>query len=265
MAYAKLRPLLAPALRTHNVAWPDMTAVLDTLGPSELREALRSTPEQWMRRLLQAVGPTATRLVLAQLRAVAQPELEKLNVSYPDVAQALETVDAAQLRAMVPRKYGGACACAQLDREAVASFLRGLLEELGPPALSMIVSQLRPLLEPRLAAVGAGLAWRDVRPALLLYNATALRHGLRQPERFAAQLVASARHGLLGVAARIVLARLRPVFEPILEEHHGLSWEDVLPALKLRDLGAEVEDALKDPRPFVAHLVRQAGPAPGPR
>eukprot|EP01046_Picozoa_sp_COSAG06_P078931 COSAG06_NODE_26456_length_614_cov_1.184466_1_plen_178_part_10 len=119
----------------------------------------------------------------------------------------------------------------------------------GDSGKKVAIAKLRPKLEPVL--MKQGLTFEDVVPALELVDTIEeLEAALSDPEAFLQSLESAA-----GPAAkRLVLSKLRPKLEPRVTKH-GLSWEDVLPAIDMISSIDELQSAIENPERLVAQYA----------
>lgn len=290
---AKLRPRLEPITNQQGLDWADVLRALEAIDePSELKEAL-SDPDAFLQRLAAAAGPVAKKLLIARLRPALQPTLAKQGIKWEDVRVALELVDEPHvLRAAVEDPQGfliklashaGAVAiqlCLARLRPKLeplihkqglewADVLRALevvddpkeLEEAithperflekadGRLGKKMLLARVRPRLEP--VTNRLGLRWEDVVAALEHVDELhELHEAIEEPEDFFRKMLEE----VIGPAAvRILVARLRPVLEPMLRKEVGVLWTDVSEVLLAAE-EASLRGILINPKAFIDKL-----------
>jgi hypothetical protein len=141
-----LRPGLEPPLRARGLAWEDALPLFETVDSlDEIRAAVEDL-DAFMKKLADAGGPAARKLILAKLRPRLEPPLAARGLQWEDALcvleapQALELVDTMEeLRAAV---------------EDPGGLLRRLADVGGPVARRLLLAQMRPQLEPPLRARG---------------------------------------------------------------------------------------------------------------
>eukprot|EP01048_Picozoa_sp_COSAG05_P014158 COSAG05_NODE_1577_length_4502_cov_3.764706_4_plen_358_part_01 len=215
-----LRPKLEPKLRKYEVKWDDASAVIDhAFNLDRLKHGLED-PESFVNELLEAMGPIGKQILIEKLIQALEPKLQQEGLSTDDASQAFQLVETLDsLRDAIH------------DPEA---FLKRLMEAGGAAGKKLALAKLRPKLEPKLEV--HGLTYDDVLPALeLIDTVEELEEAVRDPEALLKRLMEAG--GAAG--KKLALAKLRPKLEPKLEVH-GLTYDDVLPALELIDTVEEL-------------------------
>ena len=126
-----------------------------------------------------------------------------------------------------------------------AAFMRRLLNEAaGPAAFKLVITRLRPMLEPRLPKP---LTWDEVQPCIeLIDSIEELRAAITDPATFMQTLMHEA---VYPAAFKLAITRLRPVLEPRLPK--PLTWDEVQPCIELIDSIEELRAAITDPAAFL--------------
>ena len=188
---AKLRPKLEPLAIEMGLTWSDVLAVLELIDtPSEL-QAAANDPEAFFVRLATALGPAATRLVLAKLRAVVEPMVQRHDLTWSDVLPVFQKLTPPELARAL-----------SLGPDA---FFREAAADAGPVGRRLLCARLRPSMEPSLRRIG--VRWEDMLEVLeLIDTPVELQSAFHDPEAF---LASTAQLGL-DVAKRMLLAKMRP-------------------------------------------------------
>lgn len=147
---ARLRPKLEPLLVMQGLEWSDVKPALELIDTAEELQAALEDVEGFLRQLASAAGAAAKRMLVARLRPLFTPVLEKLGLTWDDVVPVLELIDTIEEL--------------QAALEDVEEFLRKLAGTAGPAAKRMAIAKLRPMIT-RVAAK-MGLTWEDILPAL---------------------------------------------------------------------------------------------------
>ena len=175
-------------------------------------------------------GKAQQRLAAAKLREALTPLIGSMGISWADVLPVLLLVDTAELQAA---------------QEDVAALLTKLENGSDSAALRMQVAKLRPSLEPHVWKLG--LWWEEVLPALVLVES------LQELDATASDGAAALDRWATGggpVAKRLLVAKLRPVMEPLVWRL-GLTWADAHRALMLVDAVDVLSGALQAPEAFL--------------
>merc|ERR1719161_1007691 len=151
MLIAKLKPLLTPHLEKHGLTFEDVRPALEMLDTVEELQGALADPVVFVEKLATELGPNiAKKILIAKLKPLLKPHLEKQGLTFEDVVPALEMVDSVE-------ELKGALA----DPEG---FLEMLSTEFFLPKVvkKMLIAKLKPLLKPHLAK--QGLTFEDVLP-----------------------------------------------------------------------------------------------------
>ena len=242
IAVAKLKPKLEPVVAKQGLAWADVQPALELIGTVEELQAAVSDPEAFIKVVLAASGPAAKKLLMAKLRPVLEPILERSGLRWRDVIPVIDAVDTME----------------QLEQaiDTPQVFFETVVASASGPAKRVLIPKLRSALEPTLAH--HHLRWEMVAPALVLVDTIAeLQEALTDPPGFLQNLLKSA-----GPAAkRLLIEMVQPAVQPLLAEQN-LVWADVEPTVDLVMSVASLQLVLDNPSAFLSELARAAaGPA----
>ena len=231
---AQLRPKIQPITQRIGLTWDDVLTALEMIDTVEELQAAFSDPEAFLEALVNAGGPAAKRMLLAKLRPRLQPIFSKEGLEWADALVAFELIDElSELHAAIANP---------------AAFLERVIAGSGDVAKRMVLAKLRPKLEPIINK--QGLQWADVRSAFeQIDSMSELQEALTAPGAFLERLV----NGVGPAAKRMLLAKLRPKLEPIINKQ-GLQWPDVLSAFEQIDSISELQEALSSPADFLKQL-----------
>ena len=190
-------------------------------------------PEAWVKKKVMDKA-------MAAVRKVLEPVLKAKGLVWEDASPALELMDTVD-----------EVTAAVQDPE---SFLEQLAQASHPLAVKIVLSKLRPVLEPVLST--HGLTWEDVRPVAELLTADELTSAVDRPEVFLEDLVQKSEP----FAKAAAISKLQAVLEPLLMDTHGLTWDDVLPALRLATTLEELSKAIEEPTAFLMKIKDAGGP-----
>ena len=187
-------------------------------------------------------------MLVARLRPKLVPMLHEHGLRWEDVAPILDSLD-------TPDEF----------REALAhprAFFARLLDSGGEIAKQMALAKLRPMLEKLPEA--QGLEWEDLLPAFEAVSAQDLREavlgaqGSEGGESKAKALLQRILHAGGRMGLRVLMARLRPLMEPVLAQLPlPLLWQDVLPLLGEFVQVERLSEALTGGAPGVAQLIEE--------
>ena len=228
-----VRPVLEPLLHKHHMEWVTVKTTIMALDISEV-QAVVDDPEGFLQRLMSTMGSAAIAAAIAKLRPHIEAKVNAHGLTWDDVLPAIELIDSVdEILAAID------------DAEA---FLSRLLAS----AKTLVIGKLRPMLEPLIAR--QHLQWEDILPALQLVDSMEeLQAALSDPEGFLQRLMSTM--GPAAMAAAI--AKLRPHIEAKVNAH-GLTWDDVLPAIELIDSVDEILAAIDDAEAFLSRLLASA-------
>jgi hypothetical protein len=249
VALGALRSACEPALARRGITWEHAKHVIAKLSSlSELQQAIED-PEAFVQAQWVLFEPLIKEALLAKLRPHAEPQLQKHGVSWEHAKRVLNMVTS------INRLHAAL--------ENPQAFASELVSASGPAAKAIAIAKLRPVLEPMLDAPGpadrsgavvAGLQWEALVPVLgLVDSLEELEAAVSDPEGFLQSLLTAG-----SVAGKALLvAKLRPVLEPMLSQHApGMAWEQLAALLGTVETSVEqLEAALGDPVDFLKQLV----------
>lgn len=238
LSFARSR--LEPMIIQQGLLWVDIVRALELIDePKELQDAV-DNPKAFLQCLLDTSGPAAKKVLLARLRPIVEPLINRQGLKWSDVLRALEEFDVVDLDV-------------QKALQSPDEFLEKLANAATPAAMFLILAKMRPKMEP--ALVSQGLRWDDAVKAFELVNSLdELRAAIADPDGLLDSL---ATMGTLA-AKKMLLARIRPRLEPITSKK-GLAWSDVTGALELIDEPSKLERAIAHPSTFWEELADTSG------
>ena len=187
-------------------------------------------------------GINLKEMALDSLRSALKPALAKRNLRWEQVEPVIKA----------------AASLSQLQ-DAVAdpeTFVTDMLVVLTPLMIRAAINKLRPQLEPVLKK--QGLVWENALPALELVDTVEeIEAAVDDPEAFLRALLAAS-----SPAARaLMIAKAKPLIEPLLLKEHELPWDHVQTVLAMTDLD-QIQQIIDDPEAFVeTMLATVVGPA----
>merc|ERR1719326_1577720 len=94
MLIAKLKPRAKPCLKRQGLTFEDVLPALEMIDSMEELQEAAADPAAFFEKLATEVGgPAAKKMLIAKLKRVATPYLEKQGLTFEDVLPALEMVD----------------------------------------------------------------------------------------------------------------------------------------------------------------------------
>ena len=100
----QLRPRLEPPLRTRGLAWEDALPLFETLDTLDEVRAAVDDLDAFLKRLTNAGGAGARKLVLAKLRPRLEPPLAARGLQWEDALCVLEAPQALELVEVVAKR-----------------------------------------------------------------------------------------------------------------------------------------------------------------
>ena len=239
MILAKLRPKLEPVVSKQGLHWPDVVQAFELVDElSELKAAIEK-PSAFLADLVHKGGAAAKRMLLARFRPKLEPLASKQGLDWEDMMAVVDMIDEIhEIEAAITKP---------------AVFLKNLASAGGAVGKKMLVARMRPPLEPITNKLG--LTWSDVVAALdLITDINELKTALEAPGEFFTRMA----EDISDAGKKMLIARLRPILEPLLRKSAGVDWAalvDVLEDISIEQLRA----ILDDPKAFLEQIANSNG------
>eukprot|EP00928_Gymnodinium_smaydae_P041046 TRINITY_DN27796_c0_g1_i1.p1 TRINITY_DN27796_c0_g1~~TRINITY_DN27796_c0_g1_i1.p1 ORF type:complete len:763 (+),score=208.02 TRINITY_DN27796_c0_g1_i1:103-2289(+) len=228
-----------PILHTQQLQWEDVVPVLEAVDSAEDLKSALADPQAFLDSVLAGAGPAGRKLLVAQLRPLVEPWLQKQRMRWQDLRPALELIKSfADLQKALTNPQ---------------VFLDELATCAAPASKKLLVAQLRPVLTPLMHK--QHLTWQELQPLLELVDSQeSLTKAIAEPGAFLAELASSS--NLVG--KKLLIAQSRKLVEPHLLKRK-LEWQDVLPVLESINSGTLLKQLLDSPDVLLDEMVKLGG------
>ena len=186
--------------------------------------------------------------LIRSLKPKIEPQLARWCLTWADVENALERIDTMEEL--------------QEALQDPMEFLKRLTAGAKPVAIRLMVSRIRPKLEPKLKE--KEIDWdKQVVPLLQQFPTMealkdAVEAAIMDPAGFAKDLADQIKES--GAPKMVVISQLKPRLVNSYLKPVGLEWEDVLPAVQEVDTVDELKEAIADVDAFLEKLMSKLAP-----